>query len=83
MVTPEEQRQIQERMTQVGILNMGAYMRKMALNGYVLQVDLLPHLSALRNLLPPLIHAEKCLARTLTAALAAGLAVLPEPLPPV
>ena len=42
MVTPEEQRQIQERMTQVGILNMGAYMRKMALNGYVLQVDLSP-----------------------------------------
>ena len=42
MVTPEEQRQIQERMAQVGILNMGAYMRKMALNGYVLQVDLSP-----------------------------------------
>ena len=42
MVTPEEQRQIQERMAQVGILNMGAYMRKMALSGYVLQVDLSP-----------------------------------------
>ena len=42
MVTPEEQRQIQERMAQTGILNMGAYMRKMALNGYVLQVDLSP-----------------------------------------
>ena len=42
MVTPEEQRQIQERMAQAGILNMGAYMRKIALNGYVLQVDLSP-----------------------------------------
>ena len=42
MVTPEEQQQIQERMAQMGILNMGAYMRKMALNGYVLQVDLSP-----------------------------------------
>ena len=35
MVTPEEQRQIQERMAQAGILNMGAYMRKMALNDHL------------------------------------------------
>lgn len=42
MVSEEEQAQIQERMAEVGIRNMGAYMRKMALNGYVLQVDLAP-----------------------------------------
>ena len=29
-----------ERMAEAGISNMGAYMRKMALNGYVLHVDL-------------------------------------------
>ena len=31
---------IADRMTETGISNMGAYMRKMALNGYVLHVDL-------------------------------------------
>ena len=41
MVTPEEQALIGERMAEAGISNMGAYMRKMALNGYVLHVDLL------------------------------------------
>ena len=40
MVTPEEQVLIRERMTEAGISNMGAYMRKMTLNGYVLHVDL-------------------------------------------
>ena len=34
MVTPEEQALIADRMTEAGISNMGAYMRKMALNGY-------------------------------------------------
>ena len=42
MVTPEEQALIADRMTEAGISNMGAYMRKMALNGYVLHVDLSP-----------------------------------------
>ena len=40
MVTPEEQALIADRMAEAGISNMGAYMRKMALNGYVLHVDL-------------------------------------------
>ena len=40
MVTPEEQALIADRMAGAGISNMGAYMRKMALNGYVLHVDL-------------------------------------------
>ena len=31
-----------ERMAEAGIQNMGAYIRKMALNGYVLHVDLSP-----------------------------------------
>ena len=42
MVSEEEQALIQERMAKAGIRNMGAYVRKMALNGYVLHVDLAP-----------------------------------------
>lgn len=42
MVSDEEQSLIQDRMAEAGIRNMGAYMRKMALNGFVLQVDLAP-----------------------------------------
>ena len=42
MVSEEELALIQERMAEAGIRNMGAYVRKMALNGYVLQVDLSP-----------------------------------------
>lgn len=41
-VSPEEQALIQERMAEAGIRNMSAYLRKMALNGYVLAVDLSP-----------------------------------------
>ena len=42
MVSEAEQALIQERMAEAGIRNMGAYMRKMALSGYVLHVDLSP-----------------------------------------
>lgn len=42
MVSPEELEQIQERMTEAGIRNAGAFVRKMALNGYLLHVDLAP-----------------------------------------
>ncbi len=42
MVSEEELAHIQERMAKAGICNMGAYVRKMALNGYVLHVDLVP-----------------------------------------
>lgn len=42
MVTPEELELIRCRMAEAGITNTGAYIRKMALNGYVLHVDLSP-----------------------------------------
>ena len=42
MVTANELAQIQNRMAEAGITNAGAYMRKMALNGYILHVDLAP-----------------------------------------
>ena len=37
MVTPDELAAIHERMAEAGISNAGAYVRKMALNGYILQ----------------------------------------------
>lgn len=42
MVSEEELAMIRERMAEAGVRNMGAYVRKMALNGYVLHVDLSP-----------------------------------------
>lgn len=39
-VSDEEERLIRERMEQAGIRNMSAYLRKMAVDGYVIQLDL-------------------------------------------
>ena len=41
-LSQDEQVKIWERMADVGIRNLSAYMQKMALNGYVLHVDLAP-----------------------------------------
>ena len=41
-VRPDELETIRERMAEAGVRNMSAYVRKMALNGYVLHVDLSP-----------------------------------------
>ena len=41
-VRPDELEAIRARMDEAGIRNMSAYIRKMALNGYVLNVDLAP-----------------------------------------
>ena len=42
MVSPEEMELIRGRMAEAGITSVGAYIRKIALNGYVLHVDLSP-----------------------------------------
>ena len=42
MVTEDELDTIHQRMKEAGITNAGAYVRKMSLNGYVLNVDLAP-----------------------------------------
>ena len=42
MASEEELAQIRKRMEEAGIQNMGAYARKMILNGYVLNIDLAP-----------------------------------------
>ena len=38
-VTPEERDQIEAKMAQLGTKNMGAYLRKMAIDGYIIKVD--------------------------------------------
>ena len=40
MVSEHERKLIHEKMTQYGTRNMGAYLRKMAINGYVVRLDL-------------------------------------------
>ena len=42
MVTTDEMEIIRQRMIEAGTTNTGAFVRKMALNGYVLNVDLSP-----------------------------------------
>jgi len=39
-VTPEERKIISKRMEQVGTNNMAAYLRKMAIDGYVVKLEL-------------------------------------------
>lgn len=39
-VTPEERERIQKKMNEMGIRNMSAYLRKMALDGICVQMDL-------------------------------------------
>lgn len=40
MVSEQERKLIEEKMAQLGTKNMGAYLRKMAVDGYVIQLDL-------------------------------------------
>ena len=49
-VTPEERALIGKRMEQAGIMNMAAYLRKMAIDGYVIKLEL-PELRELISLL--------------------------------
>ena len=39
-VTPDERKMIDRRMEQAGITNMAAYLRKMAIDGYVVKLEL-------------------------------------------
>ena len=49
-VTPEERAMIDKRMEQADTINMAAYLRKMAIDGYVVKLDL-PELRDLISLL--------------------------------
>ena len=49
-VTPEERTIIEEKMAQLGTANLSAYLRKMALDGYAVNLDL-PELREMVSLL--------------------------------
>ena len=49
-VTPEERTMIEAKMAQLGTTNIAAFMRKMAIDGYVVKLDL-PELRELVSLL--------------------------------
>lgn len=49
-VTPQERALIEQKMAQLGTTNMAAYMRKMAIDGYVVKLEL-PELRELVSLL--------------------------------
>lgn len=49
-VTPEERDQIEAKMAQLGTNNMSAYLRKIAIDGYVVRLDL-PELREMVSLL--------------------------------
>ena len=49
-VTPQEREMIEMKMAQFGTTNMAAYLRKMAIDGYVVKLDL-PELRELVSLL--------------------------------
>lgn len=49
-VTPEERELIEKRMEQIGTTNMAAYLRKIAIDGYVLKLDF-PELKEMVSLL--------------------------------
>ena len=49
-VTPEERELIEQKMEQLGTTNMAAYLRKMAMDGYAVNLEL-PELRALVSLL--------------------------------
>ena len=51
-VTPEERKMIDRRMEQAGISNMAAYLRKMAIDGYVVKLEL-PELQAATSIRLP------------------------------
>ncbi len=49
-VTPDERSMIEAKMSQLGTSNMAAYLRKIAIDGYVVKLDL-PELRELVSLL--------------------------------
>ncbi len=49
-VTPGERAQIEQKMAQLGTTNMAAYIRKIAIDGYIVNLDL-PELNEMLSLL--------------------------------
>ena len=63
-VTPEERSMIENRMKQLGTTNMAAYLRKIAIDGYVVKLDL-PELHEAVRLMGSLSNNVNQIARRL------------------
>ena len=66
-VTPEERSLRDQKMRQFGTQNMGAYLRKMAMDGYVVKLDL-PELGAMISLLRHTSNNINQMARRMNAS---------------
>ena len=66
-VSDDEKRIIKAKMAQLGTKNMGAYLRKMAMDGYVVKLDL-PELGAMISLLRRTSNNINQMARRMNAS---------------
>ena len=71
-VTEQERRLIQNKMAQLGTRNMGAYLRKMAIDGYIIKVDY----TSRRNWPPPLAGLPEISIRFAAGSIAPGISML-------
>ena len=65
-VSEEERKMIHQKMDIFGTTNMGAYLRKMAIDGYIIRLDL-PELKKVLHLLGPTANNVNQMARKLNA----------------
>ena len=65
-VSPEEQDMIHQKMAEFGTENMGAFVRKMIIDGYIIKLDL-PELKEIIRLLGPIGNNVNQMARKLNA----------------
>ena len=81
-VTPEERKLIEEKMREVGIINMSGYIRKMAIDGYLimLKLDDLGEISRLLGIISNNInqYAKKAKMKPLLWEITASTGVLPR-----
>ena len=65
-VSQEEQEMIHQKMAEFGTKNMGAFVRKMVIDGYILKLDI-PELKEIIRLLGPIGNNVNQMARKLNA----------------
>ena len=65
-VSQEEQEMIRQKMAEFGTENMGAFVRKMVIDGYILKLDI-PELKEIVRLLGPIGNNVNQMARKLNA----------------
>ena len=65
-VSQEEQEMIRQKMAEFGTENMGAFVRKMVIDGYILKLDI-PELKEIIHLLGPIGNNVNQMARKLNA----------------